>query len=181
MKRLRVMVGAMSCSREVNRLAIEVGQRYEVFCQRYEAAVPAVDGEQLAERLSAGADWVQIVADAATGAPHGFLRYWKFEATALMALAGNRWQGVEYLIGNHTVLEQMYRYDPCALLYGPLRTVIYVGPDERTRLAFDQPSTCFSSFADADIARIGIEIDRKLARLLTSLDVPVGSLLDPAD
>lgn len=181
MKGLRVMLKAVSYSREINRLAIDVGQPYEAFCRRYEAAVPAVDGEQLARHLSAGADWVQVVADAAAGAPHGFLRYWKFEATALMALAGNRWHGVEYLIGNHTVLEQMYRYNPCALLYGPLRTVIYVGPDERTLFAFDQPSTCFSSLADADIARIGIEIDRKLAQLLESLDVQVGTLLDSAD
>jgi hypothetical protein len=175
------MVGVTSYPHEVRRLAVDVDQEYEAFCERYESAVPELDRRRLAKRVEEGASWVQVIADTAATTSHGFLTYWKMEATALMALAGNSWQCVEYLMGNPTVAELMFRYDPSVLLYAPLRIVIYVGPEGRTRFAFDQPSTCFSSFADADIHRVGVEVDQKMAALLDSLDVPVGSLLDPKD
>jgi hypothetical protein len=166
---------------QVRRLAIDVGQEYGAFCRRYEAVVPALDRQRLAKRVAEGASWVQVIADTAATTSHGFLIFWKMEATELMALAGNTWQCVEYLMGNPAFAEMIYRYDPSILLYAPLRTVIYVGPEGRTRFAFDQPSTCFSSFADADICRAGVEADLKMAALLESLDVPVGTLLDPED
>ncbi len=173
------MVSLTSYPHQVNRLAVAVGQDYETFCRRYESAVPELDRQRLARRVEDGAAWWQVIADMAARAPHGFLIFWRLEATSLMALAGNSWRFVEYLIANPTVAELMYRYDPSVMLYAPLRTVVYVGPDGRTRLAFVQPSTCFSSFGDADIARVGIEVDRKLAALLESLDVPVDGMLDP--
>jgi uncharacterized protein (DUF302 family) len=175
------MVSVISYPHEVCRIAVDVGQEYEAFCHRYEAMVPELDRERLAKRVEEGAPWLQVIADTAATTSHGFLIFWKMEATELMALAGNAWRCVEYLMGNPAFAELMYRYDPSVLLYAPLRTVIYVGPEGRTRFAFDQPSTCFSSFADADIYRAGVEADQKMAALLASLDVPVGTLLDPED
>lgn len=175
------MLSGTSYPHQVNRLAVEVGQEYEAFCRRFEATVPQLDQKRLAKRVDDGAAWIRVIADMAASAPHGFLIFWRLEATSLMALAGNSWRCVEYLIGNPTAAELMYRYDPSVMLHAPLRTVIYVGPDDRVRIAFDQPSTCFSSYGDADITRVGREVDRKLAALLESLDVPVGDLLVPAE
>jgi hypothetical protein len=71
----------------------------------------------------------------------------------------------------------MYRHDPSVMQYVPLHTVIYVDADDRTRFAVDQPSTLFSSFADPEIAEVGTELDRKLAALLQTLDVPASRSL----
>lgn len=159
---------------EVVRLDIEVHQPYDEFCRRYETAVPTANRDRLAEFARRGAPWSEVLADAAASAPYGFLIYWKMDLTPLMSLAGNTWRCTEYLMGNHTIAETMYRHDPAVGLYVPLRTAIYAGPDRATRFAIDQPSTVLSSLGNDAITQVGIELDRKLAELLAALgtDVP---------
>jgi hypothetical protein len=41
-----------------------------------------------------------------------------------MAVAGHHIKAVEYLLGNHTIAETMFRHDPTALLYAPLRVLV---------------------------------------------------------
>jgi hypothetical protein len=74
-------------------------------------------------------------------------------------------------MGLHAIPESVYRQDPAVLLYMPLRVLIYIDRDDRTRFAVDQPSTVFASFADPVIAEHGLELDRQLARLLDALGV----------
>jgi Domain of unknown function DUF302 len=95
-----------------------------------------------------------------------------------MSLAGDPARCTAYLMGNHTIAEQMYRHDPSVMLYAPLRTAIYVDAANRTRFAVDKPSTVFASFASPPISQVGIELDRKLAALLDALDVPADGTLD---
>jgi hypothetical protein len=38
-----------------------------------------------------------------------------------MSLAGDPARCTAYLMGNHTIAEQMYRHDPSVMLYAPLR------------------------------------------------------------
>ena len=45
-----------------------------------------------------------------------------------MGLAGDGARCVEYLMGNHTIAQKMYRYNPAILLYAPLRTAIVSTP-----------------------------------------------------
>ena len=163
---------------EVVRLAFDTGQPYEEFRARYEAAVPALDEKRLADFAARGAAWSEVVADAGASAPHGFLIFWRLDTTPVMSLAGNTTRCTAYLMGNHTIAEQMYRYDPAVMLYVPLRTVIYAGPDDRAFLAADQPSTEVASFGLAPVTQVGIDLDRKLAALLDALDVPAGETLD---
>jgi Domain of unknown function DUF302 len=113
----------------------------------------------------------------AENAPHDFIIYWRWDVTPLMRLAGDRWRSVEYLMGNHTIAQRMYRHDPAIVLYAPLRTAIYEDRQGRTYFTVDQPSTRFASFDNPDISEVGIELDRKLAALLRSLDVPVPATL----
>jgi hypothetical protein len=165
---------------QVNRLVIEVTEPYDAFRRRYETAVPEVDREKLAALVRRRADWPEVLAMTEAAAPHGFLIYWSSDVTPLMALAGDGGRCVLYLMGNHTIAERMYRHDPAAMLYAPLRTVICTGSDGRTRFAVDQPSTVFASFGIRDITEVGIELDRKLASLLKALGAPVpGALAAP--
>jgi hypothetical protein len=55
------------------------------------------------------------------------------------------------------------------MLYAPLRTLIYTDSADRTRLAVDQPSMMYASFADPVITEVGLDRDRQLAELLDAL------------
>jgi hypothetical protein len=55
------------------------------------------------------------------------------------------------------------------MLYAPLRTLIYIDSADRTRLAVDQPSMMYASFADPVITEVGLDRDRQLADLLDAL------------
>jgi hypothetical protein len=66
------------------------------------------------------------------------------------------------------------------MLYVPLHTVIYAGPDDRAFFAADQPSAQVASLGLAPVTQVGIDLDRKLAALLGALDVPPGELDGPA-
>jgi hypothetical protein len=165
---------------QVTRLVYDTGQPYEQFRARYEAAVPALDDNRLAEFGARGAAWSEVVADADASAPHGFLIFWRLDTTPVMSLAGNTTRCTAYLMGNHTIAEQMYRHDPAVMLYVPLRTVIYAGPDDRAFFAADQPSTQVASFGLAPVTQVGLDLDRKLAALLRSLNIPAGELDGPA-
>jgi hypothetical protein len=76
---------------------------------------------------------------------------------------------VEYLMGNHTIAQRMYRYNPSILLYAPLRTAA----DERTWFTLDQPSSGFRSFSTPQITKVGLELDHKVAGLLEHLGARV--------
>ena len=76
-------------------------------------------------------------------------------------------------MGNHTIAEQMFRHDPRAMLYAPLRTVIWEDRDGRAWFTADQPSRQLGSFGIPAVAAVGVELDRKLANLLELLGVEV--------
>ena len=80
-------------------------------------------------------------------------------------------------MGHHAIPEQAYLRDSAVMLYAPLSTLIYIDPADRTRLAVDQPSTVYASFADPVITELGLDLDRQLAELLDALGVEAGPLM----
>ncbi|TDW79535.1 DUF302 domain-containing protein [Kribbella sp. VKM Ac-2566] len=158
---------------EAVRWSIDTRSSFEDFRARYEAAVPVLDLERMAQIRAERASWDTVLAAAAENAPHGFLRFWSTDVGELMQLAGDQGFCSGYLMGNHTIAERMYRHDPAVMLYAPLRTAIHQDQHGVTRFSIDQPSTRFDSFGLPDIASVGLELDRKVANLLRILDVPV--------
>lgn len=158
---------------EAVRWSIDTGSSFDEFRARYEAAVPALDLDRMAQIRTERASWDTVLSAAAENAPHGFLRFWSTDVGELMQLAGDQGSCSSYLMGNHTIAERMYRHDPAVMLYAPLRTAIYQDQHGVTRFSIDQPSTRFGSFGLPDIASVGLELDRKVANLLRILDVPV--------
>src|SRR6202012_3669141 len=164
-------------SHRVDRLAIRIDDSFHGFRHRYEQAVPVFQSARFDSLVESGVDWPTVLEATAENAPHDFILYWSHDFTPLMSLAGDRGRCVEYLMGNHTIAEKMYRYDPAILLYAPLRTAIVEDADGVAWFTVDQPSTRFSSFDTAQITEVGIELDRKLAALLAYLDAPVPAAL----
>ncbi|MHB8813133.1 MAG: DUF302 domain-containing protein [Steroidobacteraceae bacterium] len=169
---------AASTSHVVVRFDIAIREEYEEFRRRFEAAVPVFDRDRVRSLIERGAKWPDIVADAAAATRYEFLLYWKLDLTPLISLAGNAQRATEYLLGNHVIAETMYRHDPAVGLYVPLRCLIYER-DEGTRLGIEQPSSVLSGLGSEAISQVGLDLDRKLATLLTALDAAVPAALAP--
>jgi len=164
-------------SHQVDRLTIHIDDSFDGFRNRYEQAVPVFQSERFGSLVDRGVDWQTILQATAENAPNSFILYWSHDFTSLMRLAGDPGRCVEYLMGNHTIAEKMYRYNPAILLYAPLRTAIVEDADGATWFTVDQPSTRFGSFNAPQITKVGIELDHKLAALLQHLDAPVPAAL----
>lgn len=151
------------------RLLISLPDDYEQARTRYEALVPAVDMAAFA----ATSTWDEVLAEAKAQAPHGFLRYFRIDIAPTMLGSAATWPATQYLMGNHTIAERMYRHDPGIMLHAPLRTLLYESPDG-TVLAVDQPSLLFASYDKPEIASVGMELDALLATLIGLLggDIP---------
>jgi uncharacterized protein (DUF302 family) len=156
----------------VRRLTVEVPGVRE-FQRRYEQAVPMTPVDQVAALIERRASWTEMLDTIAEAAPHGFLIYWRNDVHPVMQLAGDDNDCVAYLMGNHTIAEQMFRHDPRAMLYAPLRTVIWEDDRGRAWFTVDQPSTQVGSFGISEVSAVGVELDRKLAALLEALAVEV--------
>jgi uncharacterized protein (DUF302 family) len=103
--------------------------------------------------------------------PYGFLIYFRNDVHRVMQAAGDEADCIQYLMGNHNIAERMFRYDPRAMLYAPLNTVIWEDSAGRAWFTVDPPSSQFSSFGRPEIDVVGVELDRKLATLLDALGV----------
>jgi uncharacterized protein (DUF302 family) len=156
----------------VRRLNVEVPGVRE-FQLLYEQAVPANPLEEIEALVQRGASWAEVIDAHAEWAPHGFLIYWRNDVHPVMELAGDQSDCVAYLMGNVTIAEQMFRHDPRAMLYAPLRTVIWEDANQRSWFTVDQPSAQFASFGIPAVSTVGVELDRKLAALLEELRVEV--------
>lgn len=149
----------------VRRLLIALPEHYDAARRQYESLVPEVDSS----RFAAADSWQAVLEQAAVNAPHGFMRYDTGDVTRTMALSPSTWTATQYLMGNHTIAERMFRHDPAVMLHAPLRTLLYVDPDGGTRFAVDQPSLLFASYDNSDIASVGRELDALLAALIELL------------
>ena len=151
------------------------------FQTRYEQAVPANPIEEIAALVQSDASWPEVLELHADRALHGFLIYWRHDVHPVMRLAGDNADCIAYLMGNVTIAEQMFRHDARAMLYAPLRTIIWEDQAGQAWFTVDQPSKQFASFGIPEVSAIGIELDRKLAALLESLRVEVPLALVSGD
>ena len=162
----------------VRRLTVAVPS-VRSFQRAYETAVPDLPRKKVQALKDRSAPWQEMLDLINDSAPHGFLIYDRADLRPVMQLAGDHADCIAYLMGNHTIAERMFRHDPRAMLYAPLRTLIWEDPAGQSWFTIDQPSTQFDSFDIPQIAQVGVELDSKLAALLASLDVDVPATLLP--
>ncbi|SCG05457.1 protein of unknown function DUF302 [Streptomyces sp. MnatMP-M17] len=164
-------VAIQSTTHSMTRLRIVVDASFDEFRSRFELAVPPLDTRRMAELTETRASWDEMKSAVAANAPHTFVIYATVDTTPLMSLAGHDRPCVEYLMGNHVIAERMFRHDPAALLYAPLRIALYEDADGHTVFAIDQPSTVFAGLGNPAIADVGLELDRELDALLAYLGI----------
>jgi hypothetical protein len=144
---------------------------FDEFLTAFEAAAPAFDAVPIQRIVEAGGTWDDVRAKAAENAPNELMVYAKIDATPLLGIAGHAVKAVEYLLGNHVIAETMFRHDPKALLYAPLRVLVYSDLDDNAVFSMDQPSAAFGSLGIADVTEVGLSLDRKVANLLRLIGV----------
>lgn len=158
------------------RLVVALPDGYDAARHRFETLVPEAD----VGRFYQMASWPAAIELAEINAPHGFMVYQRLDVAALMAGSSSFWKATQYLIGNHTIVERMFRHDPAVMLHAPLRLLIYADQDGATRVAVDQPSSLFDSFGHPEISAVGEELDALLLSLLHQLGAVIPADLDVA-
>lgn len=160
----------------IRRLTVSVPS-VRGFQADYERLVPDAPFDEVAELVARGASWPDMVKLLNERGPYGFLIYFRNDLHKVMRLAGNKTDGVAYLMGNQTTAERMFRHDPRVMLYVPLHTLIWEDKAGRAWFSIDQPSSVFSNFDNPDIAAVGVDTDRSLAKLFDALGVEVPDAL----
>jgi uncharacterized protein (DUF302 family) len=155
----------------MTRLDVYTGVGFEEFLTAFETAAPPYDAQAVQQIVESGGSWDEVLAQVADNAPNDLMVYAKIDATPLLSVAGHRIKAVEYLLGNHTIAETMFRHDPRALLYAPLRVLVYSDPDGSAVFSMDQPSSAFGSLGISDVTAVGVGLDRKVANLLRVIGV----------
>jgi hypothetical protein len=155
----------------MNRVDVSTGVEFDEFRAAFEKAAPPFDPATVREIVDRGGSWDEVRSAAAKNAPNDLMVYATIDALPLLGLAGHATKAVEYLLGNHTIAETMFRHDPRALLYAPLRVLIYADADGNAVFSIDQPSAAFGSLGIADVTQVGEGLDRKVANLLRVIGV----------
>lgn len=151
------------------RYSVPLPDAFEQAVSRFEAAVPAYPMRNFHALIHRRAAWSEVLELPEANAPWGFMTYWRNDIGAIMALAQDSGSCVAYLMGNQTIAEKMFHFDPRVMNYAPLRTSITQQPGGAVNFTVDRPRTQFSSFNDPRIAQTGLELDHKLAALITHL------------
>lgn len=157
------------------RLDIATAIPFDTFLKALETAAPKFRQDRIEDIVNRGGTWDEVLAAVAENAPHGLMIFATVDGSALMTPAGHHTRAVEYLIGNHTIAERMFRHNPLTLLYAPLRILVH--SDDRGDAVFrlDRPSSLFGSLEDPRISAVGRELDDKVRGLLAAIGVDVES------
>lgn len=166
-------IQAPAVTHEMTRLNIYTGIPFDQFCAELERAAPAFD----AARFEHCKTWDDVLETMSDFAPHGLTVYARMDNRLHFALSGSRVPAIEYLIGNHTIAETMFRRDPNALLYAPLRVLVFSDDSGAAVFAIDRPSTVFAGLGRDDIAATGRLLDHKVAGLLAAIGVDARAVL----
>ena len=159
----------------MTRVDVFTGVGFDEFLTAFEAAAPRYDPVPMQRIVESGGTWDEVRAKVAENAPNELMVYAKIDGVPLLGVAGHDVKAVEYLLGNHVIAETMFRHDPKALLYAPLRVLVYSDPDGNAVFSMDRPGSAFGSLGIAEVTEVGLSLDRKVANLLRVIGV------DPAE
>lgn len=90
------------------------------------------------------------------------------EHGALLRLAGQQRNALQYILGNPLIALQMTRHDIRAALYAPLRLLVYEEIPGILNVEYDLPSSLFGQFGNPDVLETGLLLDSKLEKLITA-------------
>lgn len=162
---------------EATRIRLVTRAHLLSLVQRFEELVPELTDAAALARVAEDGDWAGFVRGLSWEAPSGFVRVWSSRPAELMRHAGSEAPSASYLIAHHAIGARLFRHDPGALLYSPLRIELHAVPTGGTVIGFEQPSAQLRGFGVNKITQAGSELDRALGDLLEELELPRPSVL----
>ena len=160
-------------TRPVRQITICTGRPWAEFRADYERAVPAFDRLEAVGVVLSDSGWEAIERLSAATAVHGFVNFFTFDPSPVMATNGNTGHAVTYLTGNIVEAEVGFREQPACFLYVPLRVVIAADRNDQAVLAFDHPADLFDAYGDNKLDAVGAKFAALFAGLLEELRVAV--------
>jgi uncharacterized protein (DUF302 family) len=85
---------------------------------------------------------------------------------ALLQIAGNKRNALQYEIGNPLTASKMTRHQLPAALYAPLRVVLFEDEQGNAVFEYDKPSSFFGQFGDERVTAVGRYLDATLDAVL---------------
>jgi limonene-1,2-epoxide hydrolase len=170
-----------SRARTVRHFDIDTGRPYGDFRMAYEAAVPHFDRLEAIGVTLSGAGWNAIQSLSAATAPHGFVNFFTFDPSPVMAVNGHTRHGVTYLTGNIVKAEPGFGIDPSCFLYIPLRVAIAEDSRGNAHISFDHPDDLFAVFDNPGLNEVAAEFARSFWALLRYLELPEPDALPDAE
>lgn len=165
-------------SRPVRRFVIDTGRPYEEFRKEWEHAVPAWSWSTAIAEAKGGGGWHALQDLSARSAVNGLVNIATFDPSTVMRLAGDRLRAVTYLTGNLVLGEALYRHDPAAIEYIPLRVTIAEVPVETSTITFDKPCDLFAAYTAPEIAVAARDVERAMSEVLRVVGLPIPADLD---
>lgn len=143
---------------------LEIGVSYALFTRNFEAILgrfdPTVSAVLASDPAAAQARIRQMEGE------QGLMIFAVQNHGALFALAGAQRNARRYHVGNPGIAFQMTRHDIRTGLYAPLSVLVYEATPGTVRVEFDQPSTLFGQFGDADVLAVARALDGKLEKVI---------------
>lgn len=124
----------------MTRVDVPTGIAFDAFRAAFEHAAPAFDTARVQRITDNGGTWDDVRDAVAVNAPSELMVYAVIDSTQRLAVAGHRIKAVEYLLGNVVIAETMFRHDPKALLYAPLRVLVHSDPPATPSFRWTDPA-----------------------------------------
>lgn len=153
------------------RVQLTADVSFETLVAAFEQAVPALSDADALGRLAEDDDWSGFVRGLQWESPSGFVSVWTSRPGDIMRYAGSSVSSAVWLIVNHGLAARLFRHDPGAMLYSPIRVEAH-SSGTGTILSFDVPSAGLRGFGINKITQAGAELDRALGDLIEDLGLP---------
>lgn len=159
-------------ARTVRHFDIDTGRPYGDFRAAYEEAVPHFDRLEAIGVALSGAGWDAVQGLSSATASHGFVNFFTFDPSPVMAVNGHAGHGVTYLTGNIVKAEPGFGIDPSCFLYIPLRVAIAEDSRGNAHISFDHPGDLFVVFGNPGLNEVAADFTTSFWALLRHLGLP---------
>lgn len=150
------------------RIIYDSHRDFEETRARFDERVPLFESAASVELVLAGASWPEVEAavDARVG-PTGLVALARLDQGAFLSLQGELLEATLYLVGNPIVARTVTHHEPAAALFAPFRVAIYRDATG-VHIAYDQPSSVFTSLGSSGIDVIASQLDDKIRTAVES-------------
>jgi hypothetical protein len=146
----------------VEHIRIESSKPFPEVCAALERAVPRLDPGIL--KLLADGDSERVDHEREHG-PELSIFLVRDHGT-LLQIAGRARNARQYDIGNPITASLMTRHQLAGAQYAPIRVVLYENEAGHAVFEYDQPTSVFGQFGDAQVSLVARGLDLALARVL---------------